>query len=385
MSRKKISIPDKRKRKMSRKRRFLPFIMAAACVFTVFAANRGGQASFVFREFLPDRETVSADVTSTSYRYEQEFAHTLWYYGTFREYYVADYSTAIPGLENTGFLTSGTDQMVPQGICIAGDFMLISAYDKSGREKSVLYVLSNGDAANRELLTTIVLPDRNHVGGIAYDGGSLWVAKSTNKCLSEIFYEHIAKAALSGQSIYELKEYDGELHCGVTASFVSYQDGRLWVGTSHSFVSRQGILTVFRRVEAGTETRAGTGGEEGSAEEEAKWVRQYTLKIPDYAQGIAFFSEGGADYLLLSSSHGRFQSSRLYLYEEAISDEQVVLSPKAELEMPPMAEEMVSDGEYTYCLFESAATCYSTGEGLRCEFPVDRICALNNRLMAASG
>lgn len=388
MSRKKISIPDKRKGKNARKRFFLPGITAAACVFAVFMANRGGQAASVFRKIFPYKETVSADATSTSYRYEQAFAHTLWNYGALRKYYFADYSTAIPGLENTCFLSSATDQMVPQGICIAEDYMLISAYDKSGKEKSVLYVLSNEDAANRELLTTIVLPDRNHVGGIAYDGASLWIAKSTSKRLSAISYERIAEAALSGQSICEMKEYDGEYNCGVTASFVSYQDGRLWVGTSHSFVGRQGVLTVFRQTEAVAGTEAETDGETGEkakTEDGTEWVLQFTLEIPDYAQGVAFFSAGGADYLLLSTSHGRFQSSCLYLYEETISDEGVVLSPTARLEMPPMAEELVSDGEYTYCLFESAATCYSTVEGLRCEYPVDRVCALNNQLLAENG
>ena len=389
MLRKKISIPDKRKGKNTRQRIFPPGIIAA-CVSAVLMANRGGQAASVFREFIPYRESSSVDATSTSYRYEREFARTLWYYETLRRYYSEDYSTAIPGLENTCFLTSGTDQMVPQGICIAGDFLLISAYDKSGKEKSVLYVLSNEDAANRELLTTLVLPDRNHVGGIAYDGDNLWVAKSTDKCLSKISYMHIAEAVLSGADVYMLKDYDGEFNCGVIASFVAYQDGRLWVGTSHSLLSRKGVLTVFRKEKSRGNADAATGtevfetGGKAVNEDTAEWIRQFSLEIPDYAQGIAFFSEDGTDYLLLSASHGRFQSSGLYLYEETISDEKVMLSANAQLEMPPMAEELVSDGEYTYCLFESAATCYSTVEGLRCEYPVDRVCALSNRLLAES-
>ncbi|MCD8133085.1 MAG: hypothetical protein LUE19_04435 [Clostridiales bacterium] len=376
MSRKKISIFDKRNEKNIRKWIFLPGSIAAVCAFAVFMANRGGHNTSSFWNTHSEKETVSDDITTTSYRYEQEFFYTLRHYSTLRKYYFADYSTAIPGLENTCFGTSDSDQMVPQGICIAGDYMLISAYDKSGMENSVLYVLSNEDAANRKLLTTIVLPDKNHVGGIAYDGSSLWVAKSTSKRLSEITYEHIAEAVFSGRSVYELEEYDGEFNCGVTASFVSYQDGRLWVGTSHSFVNRQGLLTVFRQTEENE-----TGGKEDNQE---KWVRQFTLEIPDYAQGVAFFSESGTDYLLLSTSHGRFQSSCLYLYEETINDERVVLSPKAKFEMPPMAEELISDGAYTYCLFESAATCYSIGEGFRCEYPVDRVCALVNQLLAES-
>ncbi|MCD7865375.1 MAG: hypothetical protein LUG54_05050 [Clostridiales bacterium] len=197
---------------------------------------------------------------------------------------------------------------------------------------------------------------------------------------ARFFYEQVEAAVLSNQSVYELEEYDGGFNCGVTASFVSYQDGRLWVGTSHSIVSRQGTLTVFRRAEDGNYAAANrrTGAKDTA------WIRQFTMTIPDHAQGIAFFSEDGKDYLLLSTSHGRNKSSYYYLYEETISDEKAVLSPAAKIEMPPMAEEMVSDGAYTYCLFESAATCYSTGEGLRCEYPVDRICALINQLLVGS-
>ena len=48
-----------------------------------------------------------------------------------------------------------------------------------------------------------------------------------------------------------------------------------------------------------------------------------------------------------------------------------------------LVEELVSDGAYTYCLFESAATCYSTVEGMKCRYPVDRVCALENRKIVA--
>ncbi len=380
MIRKRITVSEKDNRKKVRNCLILAGVIAAACFFAVFMSNRGGHAASLLRGNNSETETLSYDTTSTSYRYQQEFVHTLWNYESLRQLYFHDYSTAIPGLENTCFSASSSDQMVPQGICVAGDYMLISAYDKSGTEKSVLYVLSNEDPANRELLTTIVLPDKNHVGGIAFDGSSLWVAKSSSRRLSEIFYEQVEAAVLSNQSVYELEEYDGGFNCGVTASFVSYQDGRLWVGTSHSIVSRQGTLTVFRRAEDGNNAAANrrTGAKDTA------WIRQFTMTIPDHAQGIAFFSEDGKDYLLLSTSHGRNKSSYYYLYEETISDEKAVLSPAAKIEMPPMAEEMVSDGAYTYCLFESAATCYSMGEGLRCEYPVDRICALINQLLVGS-
>ena len=46
---------------------------------------------------------------------------------------------------------------------------------------------------------------------------------------------------------------------------------------------------------------------------------------------------------------------------------------------PPMAEELVCDGENMYFLFESSATCYSALAYAKCKYPVDRICALSTQ------
>ena len=312
------------------------------------------------------QEADAVPETSDDYRYEEAFEQVLSAYGQFENLYCEDYSTAIPGLENTSFISDATDQMVPQGICIAEDYMLITAYDKAGEENSVIYVLSNQDPADRRLLTTLVLPDQNHVGGITCDGSRVWIAKSTTKYLSMITCERIRDAVSSGQETVFLGKYDANLYCGVTASFISYQDQRLWVGTSQSFFSKQGELNVFRMLED---------------EKHLRLVRQFTMEIPSHAQGISFLDEGDKTYLLLNASHGRFRDSELYVYEQYINDERVVLQGTLRYTFPPMVEELVCDGAYTYCLFESAATCYSTVSGMKCRYPVDRVCALDNRLL----
>lgn len=339
-------------------------IMIAAWMIWILAEKQIVHAVSPFWKKIPTEKKASE--TSTSYRYDLAFSRTLLEYSDFRNLYRAEYSTAIPGLECTNLYVSDSDQMVPQGLCIAGDYMLISAYDKSKKENSVLYVLSNQDEANRQLLTTIVLPDQNHVGGITFDGSSLWIAKSTTKYLSEIQYSCIEEAVDSGQATYFLEDYDSDIYCGVTASFVSYQDNRLWVGTSQSFLTKEGMLSVFRmlRDEHGMELK-----------------REFTLDIPKNTQGISFMNLNDKQYLLLDVSQGRFRDSFLYLFEASVDDRKIELRSKEKYIFPPMVEELVSDGEYTYCLFESAATCYSTDEYLKCKYPVDRISAISNRLL----
>ena len=206
------------------------------------------------------------------------------------------------------------------------------------------------------------------MGGITCDGERVWIAKSSDESLSMITCDRIRDAVSSGMETVFLGKYDANFYCGVTASFVSYQDRRLWVGTSQSFLTKQGELTVFRMLEE---------------DDELRLVRQFAMEIPKHAQGISFLEENGRTYLLLSASYGRFRDSSLYVYEAFVSDARVILRGKLRYTFPPMVEELVSDDDCTYCLFESAATCYSTVSGMKCKYPVDRVCALDNRRLVA--
>ena len=87
--------------------------------------------------------------------------------------YEPEQGCAVPGLEGTNLLGSNCTGMVPQGLCFCEDYILVSAYDcgRDGRrQRSVIYVMAQREAGERECLTTLVLPDVNHVGGLAYDG-----------------------------------------------------------------------------------------------------------------------------------------------------------------------------------------------------------------------
>lgn len=305
-------------------------------------------------------------VASTDYRYNKEFEETLNRYGTFQSLYQEEYSTAIPGLEYTEIMGEISNQMVPQGICIAKDYMLVTAYNNSGA-KSVVYVLSNQNPKNRRLLTTIVLPDANHAGGITYDGKRIWIAKSTTRKCSMIDYEIIEKAAESGRSSYELKNYTQSVDCNAVASFIAYHDGCIWVGTYSNLKEEKGILRSYKVVE-----NSGL-----------KFVKQEEIAIPQYANGVAFMEAEGKTYMAVATSKGRYHPSQIYFYQVAkdIYSGRNLYCNYGCSEFPPMAEELVCDEDNTYLIFESSATCYSTQKQSRCNYPVDRICALSTAKM----
>lgn len=344
-------------------------MFAAAWVFWAAFGSRITHAVFHSPVFSIEDRTVDM-LTSTEFRFPDKFDKTLNRYGRFRELYREEISTPVPGLEYTGMGDTYSRQMVPQGICMAGDYMLVSAYDGgksfdgSGKvQNSVIYVLSNERPEQREFLTTLVLPDVNHVGGITFDGERVWIAKSTTGYISAISYGMLEEAVFSGEESYRIAEYSENIYCGVTASFVTCCNDRLWVGTYRSGLRGAGLLNCYRLVQ-----------ENGV---QLEW--ESAMDIPPYAQGISFAEQGGRMYAILSTSCGRYSDSQIYIYEASWQQGTLRLDQTGRLAFPPMAEEVVSDGEYTYILFESAASCYSGVKYRKCAYPVDRICGISTR------
>lgn len=335
--------------------------------------------------FLKNMETDTGfqngagSFTSMDFRYQEKFQDTLGRYRYFASLYQEENSVPVPGLRSTDILGNPCTQMVPQGICIAGDYMLVTAYDsgtpyqvKTGQRsrkvnKSVLYVLSNQGAGSRELLVTVVLPDINHVGGVAFDGQNVWIAKSTDRQCSVVPYGTIQQAAQSGASSYELTSYGQNVPCGAVASFVTWHSGKLWVGTYSNRVSGKGGLRSFS-----VKKEQGAEGQVFSLQQEEQ------IAIPGYANGAAFLEQGGNTYLVVTTSKGRYFDSEVYFYkvaEDCFTGRNLYYLEKS-CQFPPMAEELVCDGGRAYFLFESSATCYSTPYW-KCSYPVDRICAVS--------
>ncbi|MCI8299507.1 MAG: hypothetical protein HFI69_04025 [Lachnospiraceae bacterium] len=352
------------------------YMITTVCGFLA-AENRLHAVVSFFHKI--EKEAQDDIFTSTRYRYEKKFENTLKKYRQFASFYNQKASTAVPGLEVTDVLGEACSQMVPQGICVAGDYMLVTAYDNGNHSKkarregykvsnSVLYVLSDQNPGNRRLLTTIVLPDINHVGGVAFDGRNVWIAKSTTRTCSVISYDVIKNAADSGQSSYKLNEYDQTVDCGSVASFLTFHDKKLWVGTYSNPRERKGSLRSFEIIRQETPEGA-----------EYRLEKQEEIMIPEFANGAAFFETAEKTYLAVTTSRGRYFDSKIYFYDifkDPVTGKNLYYQYNS-CKFPPMAEELAVDGENTYFLFESSATCYSTQIYQRCSNPVDRICALS--------
>ena len=272
-------------------------------------------------------------------------------------------TTIIPGLKRTSVSGIASENMCPQGITIAGDYMLISAYDtankvkvKKGENKpkaqnSVIYLLTKAG----EYITTIDLGFKGHVGGLAYDSKTknVWVCcdrNSTDRKIGRFSYDKLKKFAKSKQP-YESLKLEKEYKVA-HKSFITYYDDKIWVGSFEE--GKKGKLVSYKF---------------DKAKDKLKKVGK-TITIPKKSQGIAFLSK---TKLIVSTSYGRKEKNNSNLILCKISKNEAKESKK--WKVPPMSEDIAISDKQLYIVFESAANLYRNGlDGNgKCKSPIDRV------------
>ena len=111
------------------------------------------------------------------------------------------------------------------------------------------------------------------------------------------------------------------------------------------------------------------------------YIPDYMLAIPEQVQGMAFTK---TDKIIFSTSYGRKNNSKLYIYEDVLITEKsgtknidgknvdlyACSNELLETDMvaPPMAEGLAEHPDGIYIIFESGAAKYRNGNG---KYPVD--------------
>ena len=268
-------------------------------------------------------------------------------------------SFPIPGLKNTNVAGFGCTSMIPQAICHAGSYLLISAYDNKGVDYSVVYVVSK---SSKSYITTIVLPSKAKVGGMAYDGSNIWISKGSSVACFP--YSVVTDAVNAGTAYKELAAYTSVCKVNTTAAYMGYYNDTLWVGAFSQSKSNMYGYHIANKETAPTLSQA------------------YTVQTPSKTQGITFGTDGTLiltrSYRTKKAKSGYISQIRTYKpgYANASTGGKVLKnSALAVTKMPPKVEGVAIYGTYTYALFSSS--CYSS-----CKYPVDRVIALKtNKLI----
>jgi len=269
----------------------------------------------------------------------------------FKKYVNYSKSIKIPGLVTTNVGGFSSTSMCPQGITFAEDYVLLTAYDTASEENSVIYVM---DKSSKKLLTTLILPSKTHAGGIAYDGSNIWIPTGTK--ISSVPFSEIDAAAEKGDP-YSYIKYNTTSAIGIVASYVTYYDNKLWVGSYNELKSTNMYSYIIENKET-----------------VPSLIKKDTIIMPTRVQGMAFTSQGT---LILSRSCQLRNGLRGYMrqldvYKPAfITDVNGVISLGKLINsvmMPSMNEDIAIDGSYLYVNFESGAFD-------KASYIMDRICA----------
>ena len=262
-------------------------------------------------------------------------------------------SFAIPGMKTTNVAGFSCTTMVPQGLCLAGSYFLITAYDYKNELNSVVYVVSR---SSKSYITTIVLPSKAKVGGIAYDGTNVWISKG--KAVASFPYSVVTNAVNAGTSYTELAAYKSVSTLDSTASFMGYYNNVLWIGTFRQATSTMKGYQINNKATLPSLSPA------------------YTMDVPSKTQGITFDSAGTMiltrSYRTKKAKSGYISQLRTYKpsFASPKSNGKVLKNTAMKVTtMPPMVKGAAVYGTYTYALFSSSY--YKS-----CKYPVDRVIAM---------
>ncbi len=353
-----------------------------------------------------DSTTVTTSKDFRIYKTDKQFESSPAYsdYPAFADMYIENATNPklcipVAGLECTNVSGTACKTMVPQGICFAGDYMLVTAHDSEGVANSVIYIYSD---ETRELLSVAVLPSKSHLGGIAYDydrSGNIWVCNGTDGVMS-IKYSLIDSIASSGKAYVTLTSSNVTKHSLAGAVTGSTANGSVTTKFSASyccFDSETSMLWVGEFVPiSASQIKSGVTSDTGnmygytvSGITTSPTLTQLNrIQVPDRIQGASIRTVDGTKYLALSRSYCRktavsnyISQIRIYTpsWDSPTSSGFIYKNDSVKnITMPPMLEGIYLSGSYLYTLFESAATRYYTGNdgsGV-CPAPVDRICGL---------
>ncbi|TSO27003.1 hypothetical protein [Lactobacillus sp. LL6] len=257
--------------------------------------------------------------------------------------------------------------MTPQGITVAGKYLLITAYDGEHKHASVIYVL---DKKTGKYLKTIQIKGKPHLGGIAYDpvAKNIWITGSMG-----------GVSALMSFSMKTLKNYNDKTHIPIKydnqisiptierASALTYYDNQLFVGFFNMY--GRGRVASYSISRSGKNKGTITNNEIKAVTGNVSWSDPNgETSMDKQIQGIAIYD----DKIFLSQSYGS-GDSKLYIFPSTAINALDEKNAEKVIDMPPYLEQITAYKGQLLCLFESGSKIYAKPHIL----VMDRVLSLN--------
>lgn len=293
---------------------------------------------------------------------------------------------------NSDFIIPGLmEGIIPQGICFdeTTGYFLISGYYEDGEFPSMIMAVDSntGKLAGAYPLKTTNGDDYfGHAGGIASSQNTIYLT-SGSECYTIPSVDLISHP--NGSALH----FKAKFKLNTAGSFACIHNNILWVGdfVESSAEGRSGAshITTLTTGETfyayceGYLLNEGLPDTKKINSDSNGYIPDYMLAIPEQVQGMAFTK---AEKIIFSTSYGRKNNSKIYVFDDILSNEKVetitidnksidVLACSSEhlikeITAPPMAEGMANTTDGIYLLFESGATKYRNHRG---KHPVENI------------
>ncbi len=316
----------------------------------------------------PEAEFVETNTDAVLHASQRRLAKSLkWRFSDLRAPLIS--TAIIPGLRSTrttvGKLHAITTctSMTPQGMAVTEDYIFVSAYCHTHEHNSVIYMLNRH---THDFIKEIVLPNRAHVGGMAYDPihRNVWVSGGTSGAAKAVAYplKTLEKYDLDADSSPVKATYSYTLASIDRNSYMTYNNNSLMIG----YFATDGESTLQR---FDITERGGLQSQIIADYDEVheSVTADFLATTSKWIQGVA----ASGDKIVLSSSYG-ILDSELQVYSNANPDGDDNFTRSNALHVirfPRMMEQIYIFGDKLYCLFESAAYAYRRYPGER----MDRI------------
>ena len=302
---------------------------------------------------------------------------------------IEDYKNFFKEFKNSFTIPGLFEGIIPQGFCYIGE---LDAYGISGYYEDGLYpsMLMLVDAKTGKFAKAFPLQnvDGNgyfgHAGGLSASEDYIYITSESTCYICEI---DNLKSLKNGEPL----KFQSNFKLNTFGSFACFNDGILWTGDfiessdkgreSSRKITTLGSGETFYAYCEGYVLKDGNPDVKKVNSDTTGYIPDYLLAIPEQVQGMCFTYSGK---IIFSTSYGRKNNSRIYVYDDVFLTERVGTHKIEETEIdilacssdlltetiiaPPMAEGITQGENGQYIIFESGAEKYRNHRG---KYPTD--------------
>ncbi len=346
-------------------------IKITALLIAIMLLCSCGNVKVLRTEEITNKITQTSVVTKSDITQIEEFK-------SFFKNFKADFT--IPGL---------FEGIIPQGICYIGelDAFAISGYYEDGLFPSMLMLVdrNSGNFTKAFPLQNVDGKDYSgHAGGLTASEDYIYITSESTCYICEI---DSLKELENGEAL----QFESNFKLNSFGSFACFNDGILWTGdfiessekgreSSRKITTLNSGETFYAYCE-GYILKDGLPDIKRINSETNGYIPDYLLAIPEQIQGMSFTPSGK---IIFSTSYGRKNNSKIYVYDDVLLTEKIGTYKIEETEIdllacssdllketiiaPPMAEGIIQTEKGQYIIFESGATKYRNHRG---KYPTD--------------